>query len=681
MRQMWTMGCALAVVWAGAMPAAGQSVAERERELERLRRSIESRSEMLRRSRPDVESVEARLRAVEAELAAEANRLDLNALRARRLADRGVATKRAAELATREAREAQLATRAALAQQEVELATRAARVQREGQVARGALIGERDVERRARLAEIEMERFRRDAERRTQLAEVEIALRTREVEQEARRHANAARVWGQVQSRRDLERDLATEQRLRIPEAWLPQDPADSLYRAARSRLNARAYADAARGFSTIRSDYPRSGYVPDAYYFEALARSRMGARNELRRALELLSVQRVDHPEAASIEDARALAVRIEAQLARRGDAQAAEALIGAARGVGTIATGQGRVAAGRPVYASGRATALGARRGSLNTEGSLSSQAACDEEDQALRATALSALLQMDEERARPILMEVLRTRDECTAHLRSQAVFILANDLDEDADPATIELLLDLAVNDPDPDPEVRQAAVFWLAQTGSDRAVDALITLLNSDSATPEMAEQAMFALGQTESPRAVEVMRELALDPTADRELRANAIFWLTQMGETSGPFLRSLYDTLDDPELKERIFFSIAETGDEDTLDWLTARALDPSESVEVRTMALFWAAEVGLSPRQALEIYRTSDDPELREQAIFVLTQVADDEEAVEALMEIARSEEDREVRQRAIFWLGESDDPRVAEFLLEIIRGGGGA
>lgn len=481
----------------------------------------------------------------------------------------------------------------------------------------------------------------RVAQQRLALGSLEFQARTaREVQRSARAVQRAGvemRVRAQA---RELERQARASA---LPDVWFPQDPADSLYREARARLNARAYADAARGFSSIRSEYPRSGYVPDAYYFEALARYRMGARTELQRALELLAAQRSDHPEAVSGEEARALAVRIEAQLARRGDAGAAESLLGAARGEG-------------------------------------SAQVACDEEDQELRATALSALLQMDESRARPILMEVLRSRDECSSHLRAQAVFILAHDLDGEADPATVELLLDLALREPDPDPEVREAAVFWLAQTGSDQAVDALVALLGSESATREMTEQVMFALGQTDSPRAVEVMREMALDPGADRELRANAIFWLTQMGEASPTFLRSLYDSLDDPELKERIFFSIAESGGEGSLAWLTARALDEAEAVEVRTMALFWAAEAGLSAQQALQIYRTSEDRELREQAIFVLTQVADDEEAVDALMEIARSEEDPEVRQRAIFWLGESDDPRVADFLMEIIRGGGG-
>lgn len=427
----------------------------------------------------------------------------------------------------------------------------------------------------------------------------------------------------------------------RAPESWLPQDPADSLYRAARTRLNDRRYAEAARTFAAIRSEYPRSGYVGDAFYFEALARSRVGGQEQLRTALDLLATQRQHHSQAATVADARSLQLRIESELARRGDAQAAESINRAAQGVAS----QGQVA--------------------------------CDEEDQAMRATALSALLHLDPDRARPILQEVLRTRDECAAELRAQAVFILADQGGDD--PATVDLLLDLAHRNPDPNAEVREAAVFWLSQTGREEAVDALIEILRSGTADAAVAEQAIFALGQTDNPRAFQTLRDFAADTGADMELREGAIFWLGQHDEGGGDFLRSLYGSLDDPELKEGVLHSVAESGTAEAMEWLMERALDPGENIEVRKTALFWAGHAGLTPTQALDLYRSSPDAELREQAIFVLTQVADDEEAVEALMDIARTEEDPDLRQQAIFWLGQSDDPRVVEFLMEVIRGGG--
>jgi HEAT repeat protein len=172
------------------------------------------------------------------------------------------------------------------------------------------------------------------------------------------------------------------------------------------------------------------------------------------------------------------------------------------------------------------------------------------------------------------------------------------------------------------------------------------------------------------------------MRGYATRPGGDPEVRANAIFWLGQRGgvQASG-FLRELYAELDDPELRERVLFSVAQSpGDPANLEWLTERALDETEEMEVRTQALFWAGQAGMEAGAVLRVFRTADDAELREQAIFVLTQMPDSDEAVDALMEIARGEEDPELRERAVFWLGQSDDPRVAEFLLELIRRGGG-
>jgi len=38
---------------------------------------------------------------------------------------------------------------------------------------------------------------------------------------------------------------------------------------------------------------------------------------------------------------------------------------------------------------------------------------------------------------------------------------------------------------------------------------------------------------------------------------------------------------------------------------------------------------------------------------------------------------MTIAKTDPDREMRKKAIFWLGQMNDPRVKQFLLDIING----
>src|SRR5689334_3312677 len=64
----------------------------------------------------------------------------------------------------------------------------------------------------------------------------------------------------------------------RVPPApWNAADPADSLYRAARTALSDGEYARAATLFKQIGQRYPKSEYAPDALYWEAFARYRMG--------------------------------------------------------------------------------------------------------------------------------------------------------------------------------------------------------------------------------------------------------------------------------------------------------------------------------------------------------------------------------------------------------------------
>lgn len=421
---------------------------------------------------------------------------------------------------------------------------------------------------------------------------------------------------------------LAAARRVEAPEAWDQQDPGARMYEAAREALNARRYADAARTFDELRGRFPRSAYVADSYYYQAFALSREGGRQQLQRAMELLSTQRREHPQAGTLRDADELRVRIEAQLARRGDAAAAEAI---------------------------------ARQ----------AQNPCGPE-QEVRAAALSALLTMNAEAAVPILREVLQSRDACSAELRRQAVFLISQKMTDES----VDILLDLAHRNPDPDAEVREQAVFWLSQVKSEEALAALEAILR-ETRDPVLQERAVFAISQHGGERAGRVLLELAQRADAPREVREQAIFWIGQTRSAGGTrTLVELYPRLGDAELKERAIFAIAQSGTAEARTWLVERAKDRAEGVEVRKNALFWAGQTGgLTAADLQGLYGSLTDQEMKEQVIFVASQRRE-REAVDFLMGVARDERDQELRERAIFWLGQSKDPRVPEFLLSLIR-----
>ena len=175
-----------------------------------------------------------------------------------------------------------------------------------------------------------------------------------------------------------------------VPAPWAAEDPADSLYRAARDALNRNDYSRAADLFRKIRDTYPKSQYTPDAYYWEAFALYRRGGTSDLKAALNSLEQQEKKYPNAATRGDARSLATRIRGELAKRGDPDARAKVDSQAKAVAT----QG-----------------------------------CSDDEDDTRIAALNALLQMDAERAIPILKKVLARRDTCSEVLRRKAVFLVS------------------------------------------------------------------------------------------------------------------------------------------------------------------------------------------------------------------------------------------------------------
>jgi len=246
---------------------------------------------------------------------------------------------------------------------------------------------------------------------------------------------------------------------------------------------------------------------------------------------------------------------------------------------------------------------------------------------------------------------------------------AVFLVS----QQETPQTEQILLNAIRNDPDP--EVQEQAVFWLSQVGSERAVSALDSILQT-SKNEAIQEKAIFALSQMDNPRASAIIRSYAQRAGAPLHLREQAIFWLGQEGGSQNEaFLRALYKQLKEQDLKEKVIFSISQMEGPETQRWLMNLALDPSEPIETRKQALFWAGQSGVSITELAAFYARTKDTEMKEQVIFVYSQ-RDEKAAFDQLLEIAKREPNLELRKKAIFWLSQSDDPRAAQFLEDLIQ-----
>jgi HEAT repeat protein len=424
----------------------------------------------------------------------------------------------------------------------------------------------------------------------------------------------------------------ATTLRTSPPAPWAAADPADSLYRQARDLLNRGDYRRAAQLFRDLTQRFPKSDYAPEALYWDAFARYRIGSNDELRRALESLDQQRQRFPEARSQADASALATRIRGALAARGDAEAAAALEREAR----------------TTPASG---------------------APCDQEDQAVRSEALSALAQADLATAMPIVRKVLARRDECSAALRRRAMFIVG----QRADTGAVELLADAARTDPVS--SLRSDAVLWLARIPGDRALAAIDELLRT-STDERVQRAAVRALAAHPSPRGRQMVRALIERADANEALRAEAIgsFDRENASAEDAAFLRGLYPKLTSQRLRERAVAALARMGGAENEQWLLALARNADEPVELRAAALRWTARSTVPIAEAVKLYEAVSERPLREQLIEVYG-YRKEPAATDKLIDIAKNGTDPQLRRRAISALTRKNDPRTTKLLMEII------
>ncbi|MGH7538352.1 MAG: outer membrane protein assembly factor BamD, partial [Gemmatimonadales bacterium] len=200
------------------------------------------------------------------------------------------------------------------------------------------------------------------------------------------------------------------------PLACADQDPGDALYKEARKLLNRGHYADAARAFADLTRRYPRSSYAPDAHYWQAFALYKTGDAANYRAARTVLESQKRLYPSAATLGDAETLYARIQGELARQGDPDAAEWVRVHAE---SAAQPPQPPRPPRPPTPPPPPTPARSQGGCPADEN--------DDDDP--RIAALNALLQMDADAAMPILKQVLARRDRCSVTLRRKAVFIIS------------------------------------------------------------------------------------------------------------------------------------------------------------------------------------------------------------------------------------------------------------
>jgi HEAT repeat protein len=277
----------------------------------------------------------------------------------------------------------------------------------------------------------------------------------------------------------------------------------------------------------------------------------------------------------------------------------------------------------------------------------------------------------------------------------------VYVVSQHHPADAD----QLLLDVVKNDPAP--RVRRQAVYYLGQTRSERAIAALEELLRT-SEDREVQDRALYSLAENGGARTGEILRAVAERESASEALRSRAIHYLKERrGGDNAAYLRALYPRLTSTRLREQVLQSLGEMGGDENVRWMTAIAMDTTESARARSAALhrlnesrgattsdFAAIFDRLRGREMREralhyiaqrrdtaatvklgeVLRSDPERQVREKALYYLSQ-REDATAIDRVIQVAKSDPDREMRRKAVHYLGQSRDPRAMRALEEII------
>ncbi len=415
----------------------------------------------------------------------------------------------------------------------------------------------------------------------------------------------------------------------KAPQGWAPQDPADSLYRMAQQAMNRGDYRRAAGLFKDLPVKQPNSVYASDALYWEAFSLYRIGGTTELQEALTVLDQRKSKYPAGRMRGDADpALATRIAGVLSARG---------------------------------------LGDK--DLVKRALTEGNGACDNEDQSVRAEALSALRQTDPDEALAQAKKILGRKDDCSVQLRRSALWMIANKKDASA----TATLIGVAKNDPSMD--LRAEATGFLGSMGGDEALAALEDLLKSDDERVQRA--AVRALTTFPSPRARTAMRTLIENNSANEQLRITAVdaFGSDRSTLDDASWLRGIYSKVDNTRIKARIVSAVSRIGGEQNDQWLLSLAKNEDESIEVRQNALRSVART-IDIASLNKFYDGVSARPLRTEIIQSLGN-RKEPEATDKLIEIARNGTDPQVRREAINTLTRKQDPRTNKLLLDIISG----
>ena len=313
-------------------------------------------------------------------------------------------------------------------------------------------------------------------------------------------------------------------------------------------------------------------------------------------------------------------------------------------------------------------------------------------DDDPCEFKIVVLQALFQTDLQRGIMAATEWLKPGSTQTARCKSAALTLLGRN----GGKAVTPVILGVARNEPDL--KLRARAISTLGATNDDTVIDALrdFALNSTDN---DIVEASLYALSKHTGERAINVLSDIAISgkTTAQRKLAISSI--ASRPGEPAVDALFRIYDADQTIEVRKAVIYGFGNRKSERAGNRLLEIART-SDNVELRKSAVSSITRRGGDKvvESLLNLYNTEKNEEVKDQILhsfgsshmYYTTKSpkgivtagqgvarTDDSRVTDKLIEIAKNpQEPMERRKRAIGWLSRSKDPKVLDFLQQLLQ-----
>ncbi len=459
--------------------------------------------------------------------------------------------------------------------------------------------------------------------------------------------------------------------------------PSIQTFREARDLIEDGQWAKAAEKFKNFVNAFPKDQDVDAALYWLAYAYKQQGMYREAAQPLNQLIKK---HSQSSWADEAEALLVEIAPHLGQGGDVPVAV--------LNDKKDEELKIVALQSLFEADEERAINyvaqwMKPGSTATK--------------SMKEAAVSLLGSHGGPRAVPVLLDIARTQAD--DELRQIAIHRLGDIGGEPAVEGLMSLygqerslevkarilrafadmhdspraqarLLEVAQSDSSP--ELRKAAIRWLADGVGRNAFDVLAKIYQTER-DREIKVQVLRTLADMDDQRARALLIEVARGTRSeDAELRQAAIRWLADnANETVADELLKIYGAEQSVEIKAQILRSFADMHNVPRAHARLLEAARTETNLELRAAAIRWLADNG--DEQTIDmligLYDGEQNLQIRASLLRAFGE-AKQKSALRKLMDVARRDSSVELRKLAIRLIGESDDPEALKFLEEILK-----